>query len=63
ENRTLVTRADRLYEQSLGDVRQYLAAHTANFQAALETQDPNTIRQARTAFAEVLKEIESDSFL
>ncbi|MGK5030768.1 molecular chaperone HscC [Janthinobacterium sp. MDT1-19] len=63
ENRTLVTRADRLYEQSLGDVRQYLAAHTANFQAALETQDPNIIRQARTAFAEVLKEIESDSFL
>ncbi|WP_289946078.1 molecular chaperone HscC [Janthinobacterium sp. SUN073] len=63
ENRTLVTRADRLYEQSLGDVRQYLAAHTANFQAALETQDPSTIRQARTAFAEVLKEIESDSFL
>ncbi|MGK5008005.1 molecular chaperone HscC [Janthinobacterium sp. MDB2-8] len=63
ENRTLVTRADRLYEQSLGDVRQYLAAHTANFQAALETQDPNTIRQARTAFAEVLNEIESDSFL
>ncbi|WP_287775522.1 molecular chaperone HscC [Janthinobacterium sp.] len=63
ENRTLVTRADRLYEQSLGDVRQYLAAHTANFQAALETQDPTLIRQARTAFSAVLKEIESDSFL
>lgn len=63
ENRTLVTRADRLYEQSLGDVRNYIAAHTANFQAALETQNPSTIRQARTAFAEVLKEIESDSFL
>ncbi|MBE3023853.1 molecular chaperone HscC [Janthinobacterium sp. GW458P] len=63
ENRTLVTRADRLYEQSLGDVRNYIAAHTANFQAALETQDPAVIRQARTAFAAILTEIESDSFL
>ncbi|AQR71283.1 molecular chaperone HscC [Janthinobacterium sp. LM6] len=63
ENRTLVTRADRLYEQSLGDVRQYLAAHTANFQAALETQDPNTIRKARQALDEVLRQVESESFL
>jgi len=63
ENRTLVTRADRLYEQSLGDVRQYLAAHTANFQAALESQDPSAIRKARTAFSAVLEEIESNSFL
>lgn len=63
ENRTLVTRADRLYEQSLGDVRQYLAAHTANFQAALETQDPNTIRKARLALDEVLRQVESESFL
>lgn len=63
ENRTLVTRADRLYEQSLGEVRQYLAAHTANFQAALESQDPSTIRKARTAFSAVLEEIESNSFL
>ena len=63
ENRTLVTRADRLYEQSLGDVRQYLAAHTANFQAALETQDPNTIRTARQALDEVLRQVESESFL
>ena len=63
ENRTLVTRADRLYEQSLGDVRQYLAAHTANFQATLETQDPNTIRKARQALDEVLRQVESESFL
>lgn len=63
ENRTLVTRADRLYEQSLGDVRQYLAAHTANFQAALESQDPSTIRKARTALDEVLRQVESESFL
>ena len=63
ENRTLVSRADRLYEQSLGDVRQYLAAHTANFQAELESQDPSTIRKARQTLDEVLRQVESESFL
>ncbi|SDA48625.1 MULTISPECIES: molecular chaperone HscC [unclassified Janthinobacterium] len=63
ENRTLISRADRLYEQSLGDVRQYLAAHTANFQAALESQDPSTIRKARHALDDVLRQVESESFL
>ncbi|MFZ4873469.1 molecular chaperone HscC [Janthinobacterium sp. Mn2066] len=63
ENRTLISRADRLYEQSLGDVRNYLAHHTANFQAALETQDPNTIRKSRQVLDEALRQVESESFL
>jgi molecular chaperone HscC len=63
ENRTLISRADRLYEQSLGDVRNYLATHTANFQAALETQDPNTIRKSRQVLDEALRQVESESFL
>ena len=63
ENRTLVSRADRLYEQSLGDVRQFLAEHTAQFQAALETQDQSLIRKARLSFEKVLHEVESESFL
>lgn len=63
ENRTLVSRADRLYEQSLGDVRQFLAEHTAQFQAALETQDQSLIRKARLSFEKVLHNVESESFL
>ena len=63
ENRTLVSRADRLYEQSLGDVRQFLAEHTAQFQAALETQDQSIIRKARLSFEKVLRDVESESFL
>lgn len=63
ENRTLVSRADRLYEQSLGDVRQFLAEHTAQFQAALETQDQSLIRKARLSFEKVLHDVESESFL
>jgi molecular chaperone HscC len=63
ENRALITLADRLYEQSLGELRQYIAASTAAFQAALETQDPATVRHARVDFKKLLEQIESESFL
>ncbi|MDC8758676.1 molecular chaperone HscC [Janthinobacterium fluminis] len=63
ENRTLIARADRLYEQSLGDVRQFLAHHTARFQAALETQDAATVREARGTLAQALEQVENESFL
>lgn len=63
ENRTLIAHADRLYEQSLGDVRQFLAHHIAVFQATLETQNQDQIRHARGHFKEILQQIESESFL
>ncbi|MET3133390.1 molecular chaperone HscC [Oxalobacteraceae bacterium GrIS 1.11] len=63
ENRTLIARADRLYEQSLGDARQFLAHHTAAFQAALETQDASTVRNARSVLGKVLQQLEGESFL
>ncbi|SEE97725.1 molecular chaperone HscC [Burkholderia sp. WP9] len=47
ENRTLLTRADRVYEETLGDHRQYLAAHIARFQALIEHQNADEIAQAR----------------
>ncbi|NPT37013.1 Hsp70 family protein [Paraburkholderia xenovorans] len=47
ENRTLLTRADRVYEETLGDHRQYLAAHIARFQAVIERQNADEIAQAR----------------
>jgi molecular chaperone HscC len=60
ENRALVARADRLYEQALGDLRHYLADCAARFQGALETQDPGTVRRARSEFKELLDRVESD---
>jgi molecular chaperone HscC len=63
ENRTLIAKADRLYEQTLGEARKFLAFHTTQFQAVLETQDPAKVRSARSQFAELLHEIEKDSFL
>ena len=63
ENRTLVAHADRLYEQSLGDVRSFLSHHIAQFQAVLETQDPDQVRHARTHLKRILEQIENESFL
>lgn len=60
ENRALVTRADRMYEQALGDLRHYLADATARFQAVLETQDTTKVRQARAEFKTLLQQVESD---
>ncbi|WP_338849776.1 molecular chaperone HscC [Massilia sp. W12] len=63
ENRTLIAHADRLYEQSLGDVRNFLAQAIAQFQSVLESQDENQIRHARSRLRELLEQIENESFL
>jgi molecular chaperone HscC len=47
ENRALLTRADRVYEETLGEHRQYLAAHIARFQSLLERQNAEGIAHAR----------------
>ncbi|MFM0555364.1 molecular chaperone HscC [Paraburkholderia sediminicola] len=54
ENRTLLTRADRVYEEMLGDHRQYLAAHIARFQALIERQNADEIAQARGELSALL---------
>jgi molecular chaperone HscC len=63
ENRTLIARADRQYEQSLGDMREFLAHQIAQFQAALDSQDPDAVRRAAAAFKQTLDDIDSESFL
>ncbi len=63
ENRTLAARADRMYEQLLGDARQYLGVQIAAFHAALDTQDPARAREARAALGQLLKHFEDESYL
>lgn len=63
ENRTLIAHADRLYEQSLGDVRHFLAQQIASFQVSLESQNIDVIRHERSKLKEILQQIESESFL
>lgn len=60
ENRTLLARADRMYELSLGDVRNYLGEQINFFQAALESQDPRRVGEARSALEKVLAHLEAN---
>jgi molecular chaperone HscC len=43
----LLARLDRLYQESLGDGRDHIAALANHFQQMLDTQDEHRIREAR----------------
>jgi molecular chaperone HscC len=60
ENRTLLARADRLYEQLLGEVRERLGERILRFEQVLATQDPRLISRDSTAFRETVDAIEHD---
>ena len=58
ENRYLLARAKRLYEDRLGAERTALMAWMGQFTAALDTQDERVVRQARQGFKEALDSID-----
>ncbi len=60
ENRTLLARAERLYEQLLGEPRERLGRVTLRFEQALATQDQRLIARDALAFRESLQAIERD---
>ncbi|MES2016549.1 MAG: molecular chaperone HscC [Pseudomonadota bacterium] len=63
ENRTLVAQADRLYEQLLGQEREYLAQYVAAFQSVLDKQDPLATRRARESLVQAMRQLDGGSFL
>lgn len=62
-NRAALARAERLYEQTLGQVREFVDMHTKAFVAALETQEPRTVEAARERLTTALDHIEADQYL
>ncbi|MDK2123211.1 Hsp70 family protein [Parachitinimonas caeni] len=62
-NTALLTRAERLYQQALGEDRLWVGQLTNAFQAALERQDNADIEQARENLKSLLDEIEGESWL
>lgn len=60
ENRTLLARAERLYEQLLGEPRERLGRVILRFEQALATQDQRLIARDALAFRESLQAIERD---
>ena len=58
ENRLVLTRAERMYEESLGDRRKKLDYYITAFEAALKKGDHDEIIDTRNALNEVLEEDE-----
>ena len=63
ENRTLLARAERLYEQHRGDARDWLGHQIRLFEQALGTQDARRIGPAQRALREILDQLEKTTFL
>lgn len=62
ENRALLARAERLYEERLGDLRDYVGQLITQFEAILARQDPGEIEDTRNKIAGILNEIEGEAF-
>ncbi|MFU8692361.1 molecular chaperone HscC [Rossellomorea sp. FS2] len=58
ENRLLVARGERLYEEALGDKRSVIARAIEQFEMALGTQDDQLIKRASSEFKEALDQFE-----
>lgn len=63
ENRTLLARGERLFEQCRGTEREWLGAQILGFERLLASQDERRIAPGRREFAALLDRVERDSFL
>lgn len=59
-NTVLLARLERLYQEVLGERRQYVDELAARFNRALETQDEHLIREVRKGIMEQMEMLESD---
>jgi molecular chaperone HscC len=57
-NRLLLARGERLYEESLGEARDYLTQILANFEAVLALQDERVIKKTAVELKKALDEFE-----
>lgn len=62
ENKLLLLRSERLYEESMGDVRRFLDLEIRKFEEILNSQDRSRIEEGREALKQALKEIEEEEF-
>ena len=58
ENRYLLLKGDRLYEETTGDDREYVDRLIRRFESVLDTQDREKISEAREAFRDALETVE-----
>ncbi len=61
ENKLLLARGERLYEETLSDMREYIANLLARFEKILATQDERLIKKGSEELKAILDEIEGRS--
>ena len=61
QNRTIIARAERLYECSLGEKREYISNMLVYFDQVLEQQNPQEIQRIAKKITQVLEELEQDN--
>lgn len=62
QNRAALAKAERIYEQQLGERREYVAHLVRQFEAVLQLQDADKADSARVEFISVLNEIDGNIF-
>ena len=60
ENKHLIARGERLYEESIGLARTYIAQGISEFEDALDKQDEREISRAYEELKKLLNEIEGE---
>jgi molecular chaperone HscC len=63
ENRALLAKAERIYQQLRGEVREWLAGEILQFERALATQDARAVSAALRKLKEQLAQVERDNYL
>jgi molecular chaperone HscC len=63
KNRATLSRANRIFEEALGELRAAVSSRISLFEAVLEKQNPSDVEHARKALEEFLGQIENDRFL
>ncbi len=58
ENRYLLLKGERIYEESLGDKRQYIESALHQYEKALDSYDSAKIEEAKETFKKILEELE-----
>jgi molecular chaperone HscC len=63
ENRAVMARAERVYQELLRDQRDFLGKQITHFEAILDRQEAEDIKRAREQLTELLNQLEGDPYL
>jgi molecular chaperone HscC len=63
ENKAILARAERVYEENIGDIRKYIEKILHEFLLILERQDKLEVEAAREKLSEILESIDKNSYL